>query len=757
MNKEQLEELKPEVEKVLNSVLPSGVERRIHVGSILGAPYMSIKAQIPLLKKPHDYKFNSNITQVSLTWDYDNELNTQIFGGYGGGKVSLKAPPNSFFAYDSQKITFRKSTGKENNLKNIQKFFYRYIQILRENKNRLVDDNKFNYSVIEQEQKPDPIKPQKEKVKTKTTLEEIYYIEYLNKEKGFKKDRINFKTEKEAETWAKKNLEKFDPDMIRLEYKAQKGTEKITTKIVTKEQYQKDQKELVKLMSDYIEKQNLDKQDKNKLVQLTADLFYIKDIIDGVIPMNKTLFKQSIYTKLTTQHKNKNYKYVNSALNTIKEFEKITDTKIFTDNHSIWKLREEEKNEPKETDNNLQFKYQMLDRLKQDNEYFLRFPHEKHLWAGNVEDQIKEMKNIYNSFPKDKKPDWINMEDILEYQRKMSIEKAKAKEQEKLIESVGKASKSAIDRLAEKGAKQVAEKKPTKKIPLKNVEILWSEGIKSSLTPANFKTYREANKFLVDNINLVTTGGYDKTKFQLTFEDGETYTGRLDISSKEDNPTKTNNIFKDHILDFAKYYKAEFSEFIEKYDLNDKTTKENKTELEKGIQEEQKEHNIPKKEAEKVAKDHLRKDPKYYTKQENCNIGQETKEPTKAKENKRTSVKNLLTSENEFEVYLGVIYKLAKKIRDKETTKKDKFKITRQMNIIKIGYLADTDENKIKSAKIVAPIVRDIINPSTKADKNQESKFEEIYQIYKSYGNKPKTAKIDKERENVLNTFSKFM
>ena len=125
MTGKQLEQLKPEVEKILNSVLPSGIERKINVGSILGRAYMSIKAQLPLLKKPYDYKFNSNITQVSLKWDADNELTTQIFGGYGGGKVYITPPKNSFFALDSEKITFRKSTGKENNLKTL--FRNRYI------------------------------------------------------------------------------------------------------------------------------------------------------------------------------------------------------------------------------------------------------------------------------------------------------------------------------------------------------------------------------------------------------------------------------------------------------------------------------------------------------------------------------------------------------------------------------------------------------------------------------------------------------
>jgi hypothetical protein len=40
------------------------------------------------------------------------------------------------------------------------------------------------------------------------------FIDYLNKEKGFQKDRKFFKTYEAAVKWAKKNFERFDPDMI---------------------------------------------------------------------------------------------------------------------------------------------------------------------------------------------------------------------------------------------------------------------------------------------------------------------------------------------------------------------------------------------------------------------------------------------------------------------------------------------------------------------------------------------------------------
>ena len=48
-----------------------------------------------------------------------------------------------------------------------------------------------------------------------------YYIEFLNKEKGFKKDVKYFSSEEEAAKWARETFEKFDPDMIR--HKMAKG------------------------------------------------------------------------------------------------------------------------------------------------------------------------------------------------------------------------------------------------------------------------------------------------------------------------------------------------------------------------------------------------------------------------------------------------------------------------------------------------------------------------------------------------------
>ena len=47
--------------------------------------------------------------------------------------------------------------------------------------------------------------------------EEKVYIDFLNKKKGFKQDRIKFTSYEAAVKWAKKNFDNFNPDMIKYE------------------------------------------------------------------------------------------------------------------------------------------------------------------------------------------------------------------------------------------------------------------------------------------------------------------------------------------------------------------------------------------------------------------------------------------------------------------------------------------------------------------------------------------------------------
>jgi hypothetical protein len=53
--------------------------------------------------------------------------------------------------------------------------------------------------------------------------EEKVYIDFLNKAKGFKQDRIKFNSYEDAVKWARKNFDKFSPDMIKYESVVNEG------------------------------------------------------------------------------------------------------------------------------------------------------------------------------------------------------------------------------------------------------------------------------------------------------------------------------------------------------------------------------------------------------------------------------------------------------------------------------------------------------------------------------------------------------
>ena len=63
--------------------------------------------------------------------------------------------------------------------------------------------------------------------------------------------------------------------------------------------------------------------------------------------------------------------------------------------------------------------YFLLSRLKADCEYFLGAGGraEKHLWAGNVREQIAKMRELYAALPE--KPEWLTQEDIERYAQRM--------------------------------------------------------------------------------------------------------------------------------------------------------------------------------------------------------------------------------------------------------------------------------------------------------------------------------------------------
>lgn len=99
----------------------------------------------------------------------------------------------------------------------------------------------------------------------------------------------------------------------------------------------------------------------------------------------------------------------------------VINSEIIKDKSNLSKKTIVRKNDKEVNKHN----YMMLGRLIRDNEYFLGNGNrsEKHLWAGDVESQISEMKKLWNELPKNSKPDWLSMNDILDYEKKMSKNK----------------------------------------------------------------------------------------------------------------------------------------------------------------------------------------------------------------------------------------------------------------------------------------------------------------------------------------------
>lgn len=134
---------------------------------------------------------------------------------------------------------------------------------------------------------------------------------------------------------------------------------------------------------------------------------------------------------------------------------------------------------------------------------------------------------------------------------------------------------------AEDDSKKSSEKKDGI-VKVKSITILWAEGNQSNYPkfPQSYKTWKEANdvvKKIYDDFSESEGEGYNKAKFQIKWEDGEDYEGRLDVSEKEDNPYKSNNVIGEHVRDWLTYLmsepktsnedKQEIMDFLAKYDL----------------------------------------------------------------------------------------------------------------------------------------------------------------------------------------------
>jgi len=119
-----------------------------------------------------------------------------------------------------------------------------------------------------------------------------------------------------------------------------------------------------------------------------------------------------------------------------------------------------------------------------------------------------------------------------------------------------------------------------KKINLKAITIHWAEGDNSKYDkfPQLYPSYEATNKALIpiyEDIIKDSYGGYNKVKFTLLFEDGETYEGKLYVAENHDNPTITDNLIGHHIKEHLNWVvrenivsdTTEVTNFLNNYNL----------------------------------------------------------------------------------------------------------------------------------------------------------------------------------------------
>lgn len=189
-------------------------------------------------------------------------------------------------------------------------------------------------------------------------------------------------------------------------------------------------------------------------------------------------------------------------------------------------LNENEKRTLNELDEVLsgepRFRYQLLGRLQRDCEHYLGYGqrNDKHLWAGNVRDQIKYMKAIWNSFPEGEKPQWLSVEQIEEYEEKMNVSPVRGETTRKLGDNAAEETLRFTGKQAEKRKEYSPEEKAAyKKERRDEVEQLTAkmeQGIKEIAESGRFREYldmkRKFHNYSFRNVILILMQKPDATR-----------------------------------------------------------------------------------------------------------------------------------------------------------------------------------------------------------------------------------------------------
>lgn len=89
---------------------------------------------------------------------------------------------------------------------------------------------------------------------------------------------------------------------------------------------------------------------------------------------------------------------------------------------------------------NDRFHYMLLDRMRSDCDYYLGYGNRnlKHLSSNSIEIHIQQMKDVWNSFPDDKKPEWLTYAQILQYETEMSATNEEHQKSQQATDEIAK-------------------------------------------------------------------------------------------------------------------------------------------------------------------------------------------------------------------------------------------------------------------------------------------------------------------------------
>lgn len=96
---------------------------------------------------------------------------------------------------------------------------------------------------------------------------------------------------------------------------------------------------------------------------------------------------------------------------------------------------------------------------------------------------------------------------------------------------------------------------------LKHIDILWSENSAfqkqhgmDPVNPPRFQSFQDVQRFLINLCRFATKLGYDKTAFRITWEDGNTYEGRLDLQHITRPGWRSETDVAGHVREFCTFY-----------------------------------------------------------------------------------------------------------------------------------------------------------------------------------------------------------